>query len=50
MDKKKRFEKPELEIVLFEGELATDDDAIGTSEEGSLDEPGFKSGDINPWW
>ncbi len=39
----KIFEKPELEIIYFEGELATDD-IIGTS--GELLDP-YSSGDQN---
>ena len=40
---KKIFEKPELEIIYFEGDLATDD-IIATS--GELPDP-FSSGDQN---
>lgn len=43
MDNKKRFEKPELEIIEF-----TNDDII--TESGDLDNPGSQSGDINGWW
>ena len=46
MDNKKKFEKPELEIIEF-----TNDDII--TESGNLGDTGFKPGDINKpngWW
>lgn len=46
MDNKKKFEKPELEIVEFNSE-----DIIVTS--GQFGDPDSKPGDINPingWW
>ena len=47
MDKKKKFEKPELEIVEF-----TNDDII--TESGDFGEVGPQPGDINKptngWW
>ncbi len=47
MDNKKKFEKPELEIIEF-----TNDDIITGS--GDLGDTGFKPGDINQptngWW
>ena len=42
---KKIFEKPELEIIYFEGDLATDD-IIATSGAGELPDP-FSGGDQN---
>ncbi len=47
MDNKKKFEKPELEIVEFNSE-----DIIVTSG-GQFGDPDPKPGDINPingWW
>ena len=48
-DNKKRFEKPEAEVIRFEGELATDD-IITTS--GDFNNPNPGSGDVFPkgWW
>lgn len=46
MDNKKKFEKPELEIIEF-----TNDDII--TESGDLGDIGYKPGDINGgngWW
>ena len=43
MDNKKKFEKPELEIIEF-----TNDDII--TDSGDLGDPGPKDGDINKWW
>ena len=43
MDNKKKFEKPELEIIEF-----TNDDII--TESGDLGDPNPKQGDINGWW
>ena len=46
MDNKKKFEKPELEIIEF-----TNDDII--TDSGDLGDPGPKPGDINGgngWW
>ena len=46
MDNKKKFEKPELEIIEF-----TNDDIITESgESGDFNNPGHQSGDINGWW
>ena len=50
MDKKNKFEKPELEIVKFEGDLATDDIVTTSGEFGNT---GGDAGDINKskgWW
>ena len=51
MDKKNKFEKPELEIIKFEGDLATDD-VVATS--GVFGPQGPQPGDINNpsngWW
>ena len=41
MDNKKKFEKPELEVVEFEN-----DDIITNS----FGDPDPKQGDINGWW
>ena len=43
LNKNKRFENPELEIVEF-----TNDDII--TESGSFNDPDPKPGDINGWW
>ena len=40
-----RFTKPELEIILFEGELATDDIIIVSS--GTIGNPDPDTGDLN---
>ena len=45
MDKKKRFENPELEIVEF-----TNDDIITESGAGSFNDPNPQQGDNNGWW
>ena len=48
MDKKKKFENPELEIIKF-----TNDDIItdsGDEESGFFGEPDPSKGDINGWW
>ena len=42
----KKFEKPELDIIYFEGDLATDD-LIATSASGDLQDP-FWGGDKQP--
>ena len=42
MDNKKKFEKPELEVIEFEN-----DDIIADS---SFGDPDPKQGDINGWW
>lgn len=42
MDNKKKFEKPELEVIEFEN-----DDIITDSSFGN---PGSQPGDINGWW
>ena len=50
LDKKKQFEKPELEIVYFEGDLTTDD-VIVTSSFGNPDpQPGDINNPSNGWW
>ena len=41
MDNKKKFEKPELEVIEF-----TNDDIITDS----FGDPDPKQGDINGWW
>ena len=41
--KKKEYERPELEIVYFEGDLATD--PIVNSGEG-----GWDAGNMEGWW
>ena len=46
LEDKKTFIKPELEIIYFEGDLATGD-VIVTS---SFGDPDPKPGDINGWW
>lgn len=43
---KKRFNKPELEIV----EFAAEDIIVTSSESGELGDPNPKDGDINNWW
>lgn len=43
LDNNKKFEKPELEIVYFEGDLATD--ILVTS--GDYNNPGEQEGDMN---
>ena len=41
--KEKKFESPELLIILFEGNLSTDDDIIVVSGES-------KGGPEDEWW
>ncbi len=43
MENKKKFEKPELEVIEF-----TNDDII--TESGGFGNPDPKPGDINTWW
>lgn len=43
MENKKKFEKPEMEVIEF-----TNDDIVTTS--GEFGDPGSKPGDINGWW
>ena len=43
MNNKKKFEKPEMEVIEF-----TNDDIVTTS--GEFGGPGSKPGDINGWW
>lgn len=45
MDNKKKFEKPELEVIEF-----TNEDIIVTSSGGDFGDPDPKPGDINGWW
>ena len=51
MENKKKFVKPEVEIIKFEGDLATDD-VVATS--GVFGPQGPQPGDINNpsngWW
>ena len=46
LDKKKRFENPELEIVEFN----SDDIILTSGESGSFGPQGPQPGDINGWW
>ena len=45
MDNKKKFNKPELEVIEFNNE-----DIILTSAQGQVGDPDPKQGDINGWW